>query len=57
MCIEVFSEPFTSSNALDIVKRFDVVLDCTDNAASRYLLNDAAVLCKKPLISGRYFDK
>ena len=27
-------------------------MDCTDNVATRYLLNDACVLCKKPLISG-----
>ncbi len=32
--------------------RYDVVLDCTDNVATRYLLNDACVLLKKPLISG-----
>lgn len=41
-----------SSNALDIVKHFDIVLDATDNVATRYLLNDACVLSKKPLISG-----
>lgn len=31
---------------------YDVVLDCTDNVATRYLLNDACVLLGKPLISG-----
>eukprot|EP01125_Pyxidicula_operculata_P013120 TRINITY_DN4342_c0_g1_i2.p1 TRINITY_DN4342_c0_g1~~TRINITY_DN4342_c0_g1_i2.p1 ORF type:complete len:298 (-),score=43.49 TRINITY_DN4342_c0_g1_i2:124-1017(-) len=31
---------------------YDVVLDCTDNVPSRYLLNDACVLLKKPLVSG-----
>ncbi|CAH1779798.1 unnamed protein product, partial [Owenia fusiformis] len=41
-----------SENALDIIKQYDIVLDCTDNVATRYLLNDACVLAKKPLVSG-----
>lgn len=31
---------------------YDIVLDCTDNVATRYLLNDACVLLDKPLVSG-----
>ncbi|CAK9806192.1 Adenylyltransferase and sulfurtransferase MOCS3 [Anthophora quadrimaculata] len=41
-----------SSNTLEIIKHYDVVLDATDNVATRYLLNDACVLSKKPLVSG-----
>ncbi|PSN42532.1 Adenylyltransferase and sulfurtransferase MOCS3 [Blattella germanica] len=41
-----------SSNALDIVKLYDVVIDATDNVATRYLLNDACVMAKHPLVSG-----
>ena len=41
-----------SGNALDVIKDYDVVLDCSDNVATRYLLNDACVLAKKPLVSG-----
>ncbi|XP_043595815.1 adenylyltransferase and sulfurtransferase MOCS3 isoform X2 [Bombus pyrosoma] len=41
-----------SSNALDIIKSYDVVIDATDNVATRYLLNDACVLSNKPLVSG-----
>lgn len=41
-----------STNALDILRHYDVVLDCTDNVATRYLLNDACVLLGRPLISG-----
>lgn len=41
-----------SENALDVIKKYDVVLDATDNVATRYLLNDACVLLKKPLVSG-----
>lgn len=42
----------SSLNALYIIKDYDVVLDCTDNVATRYLLNDACVMSKKPLVSG-----
>lgn len=41
-----------SSNALDIVSKYDVVVDATDNVATRYLLNDACVMLGKPLVSG-----
>lgn len=41
-----------SNNALDIIKSYDVILDATDNVATRYLLNDACVLNNKPLVSG-----
>ena len=45
-----------SSNALELVRQFDCVIDCTDNVATRYLLNDACFLAKSnsriPLVSG-----
>ncbi|XP_046369536.2 adenylyltransferase and sulfurtransferase MOCS3-like [Haliotis rufescens] len=41
-----------SSNALAIISQYDVVLDASDNVATRYLLNDACVLAGKPLVSG-----
>lgn len=41
-----------SSNAMDIMKPYDIVLDCTDNVVTRYLINDAATLCGKILVSG-----
>jgi adenylyltransferase/sulfurtransferase len=41
-----------SSNALDIIRQYDVVIDATDNVATRYLLNDACVLASRPLVSG-----
>ncbi|XP_034490917.1 adenylyltransferase and sulfurtransferase MOCS3 [Drosophila innubila] len=39
-------------NALHILRAYDLVLDCTDNVATRYLLNDACVMLRKPLVSG-----
>ncbi|CAD7013998.1 unnamed protein product [Ceratitis capitata] len=41
-----------SGNALEIIKQYDVILDCTDNVVTRYMLNDACVLQHKPLVSG-----
>ncbi|XP_034944569.1 adenylyltransferase and sulfurtransferase MOCS3 [Chelonus insularis] len=41
-----------STNILNIIKDYDIVLDATDNVPTRYLLNDACVLSKKPLVSG-----
>jgi sulfur-carrier protein adenylyltransferase/sulfurtransferase len=40
------------NNCLDIIKAYDVIVDCTDNFASRYLINDACVLKGKPVVYG-----
>ncbi|KAL8962103.1 MAG: hypothetical protein Q9183_005205, partial [Haloplaca sp. 2 TL-2023] len=37
--------------ALDVFEKYDLILDCTDRPASRYLISDAAVVTNKPLIS------
>ncbi|KAI7870634.1 hypothetical protein BDF14DRAFT_1879225 [Spinellus fusiger] len=51
---EVVTYPLaiTSDNALTILRDYDIVLDATDNIGTRYLLNDACVLLRKPLVSG-----
>ncbi|PIC35431.1 hypothetical protein B9Z55_014792 [Caenorhabditis nigoni] len=41
-----------SSNAMEIFKNYDIVCDCTDNVATRYLINDVCVLLNIPLVSG-----
>jgi len=43
------------SNALDIFSDYDLILDCTDNFATRYLINDAAALLAKPYIWGSIY--
>lgn len=40
------------SNALDVMRGYDIVVDASDNAATRYLINDACVLLGTPLVSG-----
>ncbi len=44
---ELFNTRLDSTNALDIISRFDVVADGTDNFPTRYLVNDACVLAGK----------
>lgn len=50
--VEKHRTQLSSSNALQIIKQYDIVIDATDNVATRYLLNDACVLLAKPLVSG-----
>jgi adenylyltransferase/sulfurtransferase len=53
--IETYNTRLTSENALDIIKDYDVVVDGTDNFATRYLVNDACVLLGKPNVYGSIF--
>ncbi len=50
--VEIFPERFTATNAAELVSRFDVVLDGSDNFATRYLSSDTAVWQQKPNIYG-----
>lgn len=45
-----------SSNAMGIIKDYDVVADGTDNFQTRYLVNDACILLDKPNIYGSIFQ-
>lgn len=47
-----FPEKIDSSNAIEIISGFSLVVDCTDNFPTRYLLNDACVLTGRPYIYG-----
>jgi adenylyltransferase/sulfurtransferase len=53
--IEVKSR-LEASSALDVIARFDVVVDGSDNFPTRYLLNDACYLNRRPLVSGAIFQ-
>ncbi|KAF7906813.1 hypothetical protein EAF00_001091 [Botryotinia globosa] len=47
----IYETHLTPQNAQDIVKDYDLVLDCTDHPTSRYLISDICVLLQKPLVS------
>jgi sulfur-carrier protein adenylyltransferase/sulfurtransferase len=53
--IRKFETRLTSANALDILSECDLVVDGTDNFATRYLVNDACVLTGKPNVYGSIF--
>lgn len=52
MQIDVHKGALTPHNALSLISQYDTVLDCTDNAPTRYLISDACVVSQKPLVSG-----
>jgi adenylyltransferase/sulfurtransferase len=45
----------SSENVMDIIKDYDVIVNCGDNFPTRYLINDACVFAKKPLVDGAIF--
>jgi adenylyltransferase/sulfurtransferase len=52
LTIVLHPEGFTPENAADLVARYDLVVDGTDNFATRFLAADACVLGRKPLVHG-----
>ena len=53
--LEKHEVALTSDNALEIIRNYDYVVDGTDNFPTRYLINDACVLLKKPNVYGSIF--
>ncbi len=53
--VETYNTVLTSENAMDILPKYDVIIDATDNFPTRYLLNDACVFLGKPLVYGAIF--
>jgi len=53
--LELYETRLTSANALDIFRPYDIIIDGTDNFPTRYLVNDACVLLKKPNVYGSIF--
>src|SRR5438270_2155836 len=53
--VETHETRLTSANALEILGAYDIVVDGTDNFATRYLTNDACVILGKPNVYGSIF--
>ena len=47
-----FAERINPKNALEIIRQFDIICDCSDNFGTRYLINDACLILNKPLVFG-----
>jgi len=50
------SQFLSTENALDLFKNYDIIVDGTDNFATRYMINDACVLLNKPLVFGAVYQ-
>ncbi len=50
--VKIYEEHLTNKNGLEIAKDYDLLVDCCDNPATRYLTNDICVVQGKPLVSG-----
>jgi len=48
--VETHAANFDADNALELIRRHDIVVDCSDNFRTKYLINDAAVLAQKPAV-------
>ena len=53
--IDRYDVALTSENAFEIMSAYDMVVDGTDNFPTRYLVNDACVILKKPNVYGSIF--
>jgi len=46
----------SSENVLDVINGYDLIVDGTDNFQTRYLLNDASLILKKPVVNASIFQ-
>jgi sulfur-carrier protein adenylyltransferase/sulfurtransferase len=53
--VDLYEEGITSANALEIIAKYDIVIDGTDNFPTRYLVNDACVMLGKVNIYGSIY--
>lgn len=53
---ELHARALSRDNALDLIGQYDIIIDGTDNFATRYLVNDACVLTGKPNVYGSIFQ-
>ena len=53
--VETHSTALDRSNALELIRRYDLVVDGSDNFPTRYLVNDASVLTGRPYVYGSIF--
>jgi len=49
--VETHHVRFAAANAIDLISRYDIVADGSDNFATRYLVSDACYFAKKPLVT------
>lgn len=55
IAVESHETRFSAENAIDLLTRYDVVIDGADNFPTRYLLNDASLITRTPVVHGSVF--
>jgi adenylyltransferase/sulfurtransferase len=53
--VSFINEPITKENVFELIDSFDIVVDGTDSLPTKYVLNDACVIRKKPLVYGSLY--
>lgn len=53
--IHPYTEKLTTTNAITLFEKYDLIIDGTDNFNTRYLINDASIITKKPLVYGAIY--
>src|SRR4029450_1969749 len=53
--VRIHNEALTNDNVMEIFAEYDLIVDGTDNFATRYMVNDAAVMLKKPYVWGSIY--
>jgi molybdopterin/thiamine biosynthesis adenylyltransferase/rhodanese-related sulfurtransferase len=48
--VEAHGARLTADNALELIRAYDIVVDCSDNFRTKFLINDAAVLAQRPAV-------
>jgi molybdopterin/thiamine biosynthesis adenylyltransferase len=52
---EIFNLRLDTSNALNIIKEYDIIVDATDNLETRYIINDSCIILNKPMVHGSIY--
>lgn len=50
------SDGLRTTNALELVAQYDIVMDCTDNFTARYVMNDATQIAGRPMVHGSIYQ-
>lgn len=53
--VEAYPEKLTVENCIAIFEKYEVIVDCTDNYETRFLVNDTCVLLNKPFVYGSIY--
>ena len=54
--VKIYPYRLDEKNARRIIKKYDIVLDCTDNFETKFLINDTCVKLKKPFVTAGVMD-